>query len=80
MSTTSCFAPRSPDSLEAISGICQIYNVPHLVNNAYGLQSEECVRRINAGRETGRIDAFVQSLDKNFQVKMLCKVAETAFS
>ncbi|EYC39294.1 hypothetical protein Y032_0664g1317 [Ancylostoma ceylanicum] len=68
LSTTSCFAPRSPDSLEAISGICQMHNVPHLVNNAYGLQSEECVRRLNAGRSTGRIDAFVQSLDKNFQV------------
>ncbi|CAJ0590922.1 unnamed protein product [Cylicocyclus nassatus] len=68
MSTTSCFAPRSPDSLEAIAGICQEHNVPHLVNNAYGLQSEECVRRINAGRAAGRIDAFVQSLDKNFQV------------
>ncbi|RCN30165.1 hypothetical protein ANCCAN_24071 [Ancylostoma caninum] len=48
LSTTSCFAPRSPDSLEAISGICQMHNVPHLVNNAYGLQSEECVRRLNA--------------------------------
>ncbi|KHJ91051.1 O-phosphoseryl-tRNA(Sec) selenium transferase [Oesophagostomum dentatum] len=68
MSTTSCFAPRSPDSLEAISGICQMHNVPHLVNNAYGLQSEECVRRLVAGRAAGRIDAFVQSLDKNFQV------------
>uniref|UniRef100_A0A7I4YU70 O-phosphoseryl-tRNA(Sec) selenium transferase n=1 Tax=Haemonchus contortus TaxID=6289 RepID=A0A7I4YU70_HAECO len=68
MSTTSCFAPRSPDSLEAISGLCQLYQVPHLVNNAYGLQSEECVRRINASRAAGRIDAFVQSLDKNFQV------------
>lgn len=68
LSTTSCFAPRSPDSLEAISGICSLYQVPHLVNNAYGLQSEECVRRLNAGRAAGRIDAFVQSLDKNFQV------------
>ncbi|KAK6049909.1 putative O-phosphoseryl-tRNA(Sec) selenium transferase [Cooperia oncophora] len=43
MSTTSCFSPRSPDSLEAISSVCQ-------------------------GRAAGRIDAFVQSLDKNFQV------------
>ncbi|KJH46026.1 putative O-phosphoseryl-tRNA(Sec) selenium transferase [Dictyocaulus viviparus] len=48
LSTTSCFAPRSPDSIEAISNVCQLYHVPHLVNNAYGLQSEECVRRINA--------------------------------
>ncbi|KAJ1365288.1 O-phosphoseryl-tRNA(Sec) selenium transferase [Parelaphostrongylus tenuis] len=68
LSTTSCFAPRSPDALEAISSICQLHNVPHLVNNAYGLQSEECVRLINVGRAAGRIDAFVQSLDKNFQI------------
>ncbi|KAK6013170.1 putative O-phosphoseryl-tRNA(Sec) selenium transferase, partial [Ostertagia ostertagi] len=60
--------PRSPDSLEAIASICQLHQVPHLVNNAYGLQSEECIRRLNAGRVAGRIDAFVQSLDKNFQV------------
>ncbi|CAI4223519.1 unnamed protein product [Auanema sp. JU1783] len=68
MSTMSCFAPRSPDSVEAIAAICQLYNVPHLVNNAYGLQSEECRRRINSAKSSGRIDAIVQSLDKNFQV------------
>uniref|UniRef100_A0A158P6F1 O-phosphoseryl-tRNA(Sec) selenium transferase n=1 Tax=Angiostrongylus cantonensis TaxID=6313 RepID=A0A158P6F1_ANGCA len=67
LSTTSCFSPRSPDSIEAISSICQLCHVPHLVNNAYGLQSEECVRLLNAGCAVGRIDAFVQSLDKNFQ-------------
>ncbi|VDM54178.1 unnamed protein product [Angiostrongylus costaricensis] len=48
LSTTSCFAPRSPDSIEAISSICQLCHVPHLVNNAYGLQSEECVRLLSA--------------------------------
>ncbi|KAE9414950.1 hypothetical protein Angca_009213, partial [Angiostrongylus cantonensis] len=68
LSTTSCFSPRSPDSIEAISSICQLCHVPHLVNNAYGLQSEECVRLLNAGCAVGRIDAFVQSLDKNFQI------------
>ncbi|CAI2355008.1 unnamed protein product [Caenorhabditis sp. 36 PRJEB53466] len=68
MTTTSCFAPRSPDNIEAISAICAAHDVPHLVNNAYGLQSEETVRKIAAAHECGRVDALVQSLDKNFQV------------
>ncbi|CAD6196395.1 unnamed protein product [Caenorhabditis auriculariae] len=68
LSTTSCFAPRAPDNVEAIAAICRLHDVPHLINNAYGLQSEEIVRKIVAANETGRIDAFVQSLDKNFQI------------
>ncbi|CAB3397739.1 unnamed protein product [Caenorhabditis bovis] len=68
MSTTSCFAPRSPDNVEAIAAICSSHNIYHLINNAYGLQSEEVLRRISAASEAGRIDAVVQSLDKNYQV------------
>src|SRR5690349_12641574 len=47
MTTTSCFAPRSPDNLPAIARICAEHGVPHLVNNAYGVQSEHCCRLIN---------------------------------
>uniref|UniRef100_A0A183V3E4 O-phosphoseryl-tRNA(Sec) selenium transferase n=1 Tax=Toxocara canis TaxID=6265 RepID=A0A183V3E4_TOXCA len=68
MSTTSCFAPRGPDDLVAVGEICSRYSVKHLVNNAYGLQSAECRLRINEAGEKGHIDAFVQSLDKNFLV------------
>ncbi|PAV70748.1 hypothetical protein WR25_05381 [Diploscapter pachys] len=68
MTTTSCFAPRSPDNLPAIARICAEHGVPHLVNNAYGVQSEHCCRLINEASTSGRLDAFVQSLDKNFQV------------
>ena len=39
LTTTSCFAPRATDSLEQIAGLCSRYNIPHLVNNSYGLQS-----------------------------------------
>ena len=47
MTTTSCFAPRSPDNLPAIARICAEHGVPHLVNNAYGVQSEHCCRLLN---------------------------------
>ncbi|KAG7153505.1 O-phosphoseryl-tRNA(Sec) selenium transferase-like [Homarus americanus] len=58
MTTTSCFAPRGIDKLEQVAALCAEFKVPHLVNNAYGLQSYNL----------WRIDAFVQSTDKNFMV------------
>ena len=36
-STTSCFAPRSPDKIIDIATICKKYEIFNLVNNAYGL-------------------------------------------
>jgi len=36
LTTTSCFAPRACDSVDAIAALCTQYNIPHLVNNAYG--------------------------------------------
>ncbi|XP_072262472.1 O-phosphoseryl-tRNA(Sec) selenium transferase [Pyxicephalus adspersus] len=67
-STTSCFAPRVPDRLEELAEICAKYDIPHIVNNAYGVQSSKCMHLIQQGARKGRIDAFVQSLDKNFMV------------
>ncbi|XP_060633853.2 O-phosphoseryl-tRNA(Sec) selenium transferase isoform X1 [Anolis sagrei] len=67
-STTSCFAPRVPDRLEELSEMCAKYDIPHIVNNAYGIQSSKCMHLIQQGARRGRIDAFVQSLDKNFMV------------
>ncbi|XP_075050849.1 O-phosphoseryl-tRNA(Sec) selenium transferase [Mixophyes fleayi] len=67
-STTSCFAPRVPDRLEELAVICAKYDIPHIVNNAYGVQSSKCMHLIQQGACKGRIDAFVQSLDKNFMV------------
>lgn len=46
ISTTSCFAPRNCDEIESIAQICKEYNVNHLVNNAYGLQSKHLMKRI----------------------------------
>ncbi|GAB6019326.1 hypothetical protein CHUAL_000920 [Chamberlinius hualienensis] len=69
LSTTSCFAPRSADRLIEISKICQSYAIPHIVNNAYGLQSSKCMHLIQQSYKSGgRLDAFVQSTDKNFMV------------
>ncbi|TWW63174.1 O-phosphoseryl-tRNA(Sec) selenium transferase [Takifugu flavidus] len=67
-STTSCFAPRVPDRLEELATMCAKYDVPHIVNNAYGVQASKCMHLIQQGARVGRIDAFVQSLDKNFMV------------
>uniref|UniRef100_A0A8C8F3I5 O-phosphoseryl-tRNA(Sec) selenium transferase n=1 Tax=Oncorhynchus tshawytscha TaxID=74940 RepID=A0A8C8F3I5_ONCTS len=67
-STTSCFAPRVPDRLEELATMSAKYDIPHVVNNAYGVQSSKCMHLIQQGARVGRIDAFVQSLDKNFMV------------
>ncbi|KAI1726268.1 o-phosphoseryl-tRNA(Sec) selenium transferase, sepSecS domain-containing protein [Ditylenchus destructor] len=68
ISTTSCFSPRQPDDLEGIAKICATRNIRHLVNNAYGLQSKICCDLLEKARIAGRVDCFVQSTDKNFQV------------
>lgn len=87
--------------------MCAKYDIPHIVNNAYGVQSSKCMHLIQQvglasfssfsdctfvqhsafvartavgltrdshfrpsaqGARVGRVDAFVQSLDKNFMV------------
>lgn len=68
LTTTSCFAPRAPDSLEEVARLCEEFDVPHLVNNAYGVQCTKCMHLIQQASRVGRIDAFVQSTDKNFLV------------
>ena len=69
MSTTSCFAPRVPDNIPEIGKICSESSIAHVVNNAYGLQSTKCCHLISETFRLGyRIDAFVQSMDKNFMV------------
>lgn len=67
-STTSCFAPRAPDNVEDIAGICKKYDIFHLINNAYGLQSSKATHIINQASREGRVDVCVQSTDKNFMV------------
>lgn len=68
LSTTSCFAPREPDDIEKISKICKENGIPHIINNAYGLQCSKICHSINEAIRLGRVDAIVQSTDKNFLV------------
>ncbi|CAF4863961.1 unnamed protein product, partial [Rotaria magnacalcarata] len=57
------------DNVQQISNLCQTYSIPHLINNAYGLQSTKIIHEIEqAKRFNGRIDYIVQSTDKNFLV------------
>ncbi|GLE05938.1 hypothetical protein PINS_up015149 [Pythium insidiosum] len=66
MTTTSCFAPRGFDRLQEVATLCQEHGVAHVINNAYGVQSSKCMHHINEAMRVGRVDAVVQSLDKNF--------------
>ena len=71
ITTTSCFAPRAADDVPAVAEICGKLGVPHIVNNAYGVQSSKCMHIIEeAGKadKGRRLDAFVQSTDKNLLV------------
>uniref|UniRef100_A0A1I7Y2Q9 O-phosphoseryl-tRNA(Sec) selenium transferase n=1 Tax=Steinernema glaseri TaxID=37863 RepID=A0A1I7Y2Q9_9BILA len=68
LTTTSCFAPRAPDDVLEIAKLCSEFGLYHLVNNAYGLQSRKCVELLEEASREGRIDAFVQSTDKNFLI------------
>lgn len=51
-----------------VAVLCSRYNIPHIINNAYGLQSTRCMHLIQEAARKGRVDAFVQSTDKNFLV------------
>ena len=66
LSTTSCFAPRVCDDIEEISRICKEKDVAHLINNAYGVQSRDIMKKISRSTRVGRVDGYVQSTDKNW--------------
>lgn len=67
-STTSCFAPRACDDVIELAKISKSNEIPHLINNAYGLQSTFCTHQIEQANRTGRVDFFIQSTDKNLLV------------
>jgi O-phospho-L-seryl-tRNASec:L-selenocysteinyl-tRNA synthase len=68
MSTSSCFAPRGADRLADIARLCAELGCGHIINNAYGVQSAALCAAVTAACRRGRVDAFVQSTDKNFMV------------
>jgi O-phospho-L-seryl-tRNASec:L-selenocysteinyl-tRNA synthase len=68
ITTTSCFAPRVPDSVDRVAKLCAEKEVYHVINNAYGLQCAQTSKLINRACVVGRVDAIVCSSDKNFLV------------
>ena len=50
----------------SIASLCKDRGVPHLINNAYGLQAGRLTHAVNEACRVGRVDAFVSSTDKNF--------------
>jgi O-phospho-L-seryl-tRNASec:L-selenocysteinyl-tRNA synthase len=68
VSTTSCFAPRLPDRVDEIARLCQTYNIPHVINHAYGLQCSTTCKLLERANTIGRVDAIICSTDKNFLV------------
>lgn len=68
ITTTSCFAPRVPDSVDEVAKLCAKEDIHHIINNAYGLQCSQTSKLINRATVVGRVDAVVCSTDKNFLV------------
>lgn len=66
--TASCFAPRVPDPVVSVASLCKRLALPLVINNAYGLQCSKITHNLSEAIRTGRVDAIVQSTDKNFLV------------
>lgn len=68
VTTTSCFAPRVPDDVRGVAQLAAEHGIPHVVNNAYGVCAGGIMAALDHACKTGRVDACVQSTDKNFMV------------
>ncbi|MBD3255063.1 MAG: O-phosphoseryl-tRNA(Sec) selenium transferase [Candidatus Lokiarchaeota archaeon] len=66
VSVTSFFPPREHDELKEISKFAKEHQLVHIIVNAYGVQSPEWMKMIRSAIDAGRVDAIVQSTDKNF--------------
>ncbi|MHA1933935.1 MAG: O-phosphoseryl-tRNA(Sec) selenium transferase [Candidatus Thorarchaeota archaeon] len=66
LATTTFFPPRCSDPIKEIAKICATHDIPFVINNAYGVQSEEIMAKIASGIDAGRVDVIIQSSDKNF--------------
>lgn len=63
MRSAPCPARRARSIVE-VAQLCKELGIPHVVNNAYGLQSSKYTHLINEGLRLGAVDAIVQSTDK----------------
>ncbi|MCK4567870.1 MAG: O-phosphoseryl-tRNA(Sec) selenium transferase, partial [Candidatus Thorarchaeota archaeon] len=66
LATTTFFPPRESDPVKQIARLCSDHDIPFVINNAYGVQSQETMMQIRSAIDAGRVDAVVQSSDKNF--------------
>ncbi|MFX1256609.1 MAG: O-phosphoseryl-tRNA(Sec) selenium transferase [Promethearchaeota archaeon] len=66
VSITSFFPPREHDNIKEISKFANENDLVHIVINAYGVQSTEWMNLIRSAIDAGRVDAIIQSTDKNF--------------
>jgi len=66
LSTTTFFPPRESDPVKVIARLCADHDIPLIVNNAYGVQSQDTMAQLRSAIDAGRVDAVVQSSDKNF--------------
>ncbi|TFG28818.1 O-phosphoseryl-tRNA(Sec) selenium transferase, partial [Candidatus Thorarchaeota archaeon] len=66
LATTTFFPPREPDPIKQIAKLCSEHDIPLVINNAYGVQSRVIMDQIHSAIDAGRVDAVVQSSDKNF--------------
>ncbi|MBD3404946.1 MAG: O-phosphoseryl-tRNA(Sec) selenium transferase [Candidatus Lokiarchaeota archaeon] len=66
LGTSTFFAPRESDPIKPMAKMCLEHDVPFIVNNAYGIQSESVMASISSAIDAGRVDAVIQSTDKNF--------------
>ncbi|MGY5876717.1 MAG: O-phosphoseryl-tRNA(Sec) selenium transferase [Candidatus Thorarchaeota archaeon] len=66
LATTTFFPPRVSDPIKDIAKLCAEHGASLVVNNAYGIQSAEVMESIRRAIDAGRVDAVVQSCDKNF--------------
>jgi O-phospho-L-seryl-tRNASec:L-selenocysteinyl-tRNA synthase len=66
VSFTSFFPPREADDIKAIAKFAEREGLVHIVVNAYGVQNIEWMKMIRSAIDAGRVDAVIQSTDKNF--------------
>jgi O-phospho-L-seryl-tRNASec:L-selenocysteinyl-tRNA synthase len=66
LSTTTFFSPRESDKIKDIARIAEEKEVPHIINNSFGVQSRDIMKLVRGAIDAGRVDAVVQSTDKNF--------------
>jgi O-phospho-L-seryl-tRNASec:L-selenocysteinyl-tRNA synthase len=66
LATTTFFPPRESDPVKQIARLCSDHDIPFVINNAYGVQSQDIMKDIRSAIDAGRVDAVVQSSDKNF--------------